>query len=350
MVGEQLNFLDDQWETLEKELRSRYRFEFIVGHHPKMIKNLKLVSQIADTDATVLIQGESGTGKELIARALHYNSKRQDSPFVTINCGALPESLLESELFGHVKGAFTGAIKDKPGWFESANGGTIFLDEVCEMTCALQVKLLRILQTGDYTPVGSTESRKCDVRFIAATNNDLLDLVHEGKFREDLYFRLNVIDIDLPPLRERKSDIPLLSQHFINLYTIKYDKEDVDISKDTQSLLMSYNFPGNVRELENIIQRCVTLAENHVIKPDHLPSSLYGQGNPIHFVKTHSCFKTAKQRVVEEFEKEYIADCLKASSGHISEAAKSAGIDVKNFYEKMKKYGIDAHSFKISAN
>ena len=208
MVGEQLNFLDDPLNTLEMELRSNYRFEFIVGHHPSMIKNLKLVSQIADTDATVLIIGESGTGKELIARALHYNCKRQDSPFVTINCGALPESLLESELFGHVKGAFTGAIKDKPGWFESANGGTIFLDEVCEMSPALQVKLLRILQTGDYSPVGSAENRKCSVRFVAATNQDLLAFVHEGKFREDLYFRLNVIDIELPPLRERKSDIP----------------------------------------------------------------------------------------------------------------------------------------------
>jgi len=314
-----------------------------------MIKNLKLVSQIADTDATVLILGESGTGKELIARALHYNSSRQSNPFVTIDCGALPESLLESELFGHVKGAFTGAIKDKPGWFESANGGTIFLDEVCEMTSALQVKLLRILQTGDYTPVGSTESRKCDVRFIAATNSDLLELVHEGKFREDLYFRLNVIDIDLPPLRERKSDILLLIQHFMRLYTAKYEKNDVEISKETQSLLLAYNFPGNVRELENIIQRCVALAENHVIKPSCLPSSLNGQGNHVHFVERHSCFKTAKQRVVEEFEKEYISNSLKTSNGHICEAAKSAGIDVKNFYEKMKKYGIDAHSYKIPA-
>jgi len=246
MVGEQLNFLGDHWETLEKNLRSRYRFEFIVGHHPKMIKNLKLVSQIADTDATVLIQGESGTGKELIAHAIHYNSKRQDNPFVTINCGALPESLLESELFGHVKGAFTGAIKDKAGWFESARDGTIFLDEVCEMTCELQVKLLRILQTGEYTPVGSTENRKCNVRFVAATNKDLLALVHEGKFREDLYFRLNVIDLELPPLRERKSDIHLLIQHFMHLYTLKCEKKDVNISKDTEGLLLAYNFPGDV--------------------------------------------------------------------------------------------------------
>ncbi|MFQ5709435.1 MAG: sigma-54 interaction domain-containing protein [bacterium] len=347
MLGEQLNFLDDQWSSLEKELRSRYRFDFIVGRHPRMIRSLKLVSQIANTDATVLILGESGTGKELIARALHYNSNRQSNPFVTINCGALPESLLESELFGHVRGAFTGAIKDKLGWFESANGGTIFLDEVSEMTPTLQVKLLRILQTGDYSPVGSTESCKCDVRFIAATNKDLLALVYETKFREDLYFRLNVIDIDLPPLRERKSDIPLLIQHFTNLYGAKYGKEDLDISKDTEGLLLSYNFPGNVRELENVIQRCVALVENHLIKPEHLPSCIYGKGNHIHLVETPSCFKAAKQRVVERFEKEYIADCLKASKGHISDAAKSAGIDVKNFYEKMKKYGVHAHTFKI---
>lgn len=350
MRAEHLNYLDDQWETLEQELRSRYRFEFIVGHHPGMVKNFKLVSQIADTDATVLILGESGTGKELIARALHYNSRRQSNPFVTINCGALPESLLESELFGHVRGAFTGAIKDKPGWFESANGGTIFLDEVSEMSPALQVKLLRILQTGDYSRVGSTQNHKCDVRFIAATNKDLLELVHEAKFREDLYFRLNVIDIELPPLRERNSDIPLLIQHFIKLYSTKYGKVDLEISIETQGLLLSYNFPGNVRELENIIQRCVALAENHIIKPDHLPSSFNGRGNHMHPAETSSCFKAAKQCVVQKFEIEYITGCLQASNGHISDAAKSAGIDVKNFYEKMKKYGIDAHSFRIPAN
>ncbi|MFQ6114992.1 MAG: sigma-54 interaction domain-containing protein, partial [bacterium] len=261
--GKQLDFLDDQLGTLETELRSRYRFDFIVGHHPKMVMNLKLVSQIADTDATVLIHGESGTGKELIARALHYNSKRQYNPFVTINCGALPESLLESELFGHVRGSFTGAIKDKPGWFECAHGGTIFLDEVSEMTPALQVKLLRILQTGDYSPVGSTETRKCDVRFVAATNKDLPALVHEGKFREDLYFRLNVIDIEVPPLRERKSDIAFLSEYFMSLYGAKYGKEKVQMAQETEQRLFSYDFPGNVRELENIIQRCVLLAENN---------------------------------------------------------------------------------------
>ncbi|MFQ5865747.1 MAG: sigma-54 interaction domain-containing protein [bacterium] len=345
--GKQLNFLEDQLSTLEMELRSTFRFEFIVGHHPKMVNNLKLVSQIADTDATVLVQGESGTGKELIARALHCNSGRQDEPFVPINCGALPESLLESELFGHVRGAFTGAISDKPGWFERANGGTIFLDEVSEMTPALQVKLLRILQAGDYSPVGSTENRKCDVRIIAATNKDLLALVHQERFREDLYYRLNVIDIEVPPLRDRKSDIPLLTQHFINVYSAQYGKENLKMSRDTQRWLLSYAFPGNVRELENIIQRCVALVENNIIQPQHLPPSLNGGTNNIGLAEKHSSFRAAKQRVVEKFEQEYIVDCLKASQGNVSRAAKSAGIDVKNFHVKMRKYGIDAHAFKM---
>ncbi|NIR48742.1 sigma-54-dependent Fis family transcriptional regulator [candidate division KSB1 bacterium] len=214
------------------------------------------------------------------------------------------------------------------------------------MTSALQVKLLRILQTGEYSPVGSTENRRCNVRFIAATNNDLLELIHEGKFREDLYFRLNVIDINLPPLRDRKSDIRLLIQHFLKLYGNKYGKGDLEVSKDTLALLLSHNFPGNVRELENIIQRCVALVENHVIKPDYLPSGFCDQGYHLHRAKPRSCFKMAKQRVVEKFEIEYISDCLKASKGNISRAAKSAGIDIKNFYSKMKKYGIDAHIIK----
>ncbi|MFQ5754100.1 MAG: sigma-54 interaction domain-containing protein, partial [bacterium] len=280
-------------------------------------------------------------------RALHCNSRRQYNPFVTINCGALPESLLESELFGHVKGAFTGAIKDKTGWFEHANGGTIFLDEVSEMTPALQVKLLRILQTNDYSPVGSTENRKCDVRFIAATNKDLQALVKDEIFREDLYFRLNVIDIEVPPLRNRKSDIPFLSEYFINLYSAKYRKRPgLQLSREAENWLLSYDFPGNVRELENIIQRCVVLAENNIIQPHHLPSSLLHKVNETQNSENHSSFRAAKQHVLEKFEQEYIIDCLKASKGNISRAANCAGINVKNFHLKMKKYGIASHSFK----
>ena len=206
----------------EQELRNNYLFGSIIGHHPKIIEILKLISQVAATDATVLILGESGTGKELVARALFENSQKKDKSFIPINCGGLPENLLESELFGHQKGAFTGAQKDKMGWFERADGGTIFFDEVSEMTGHLQVKLLRILQTGEFSRVGSTEISYCNVRIIAATNKDLQILIKEGTFREDLYYRLNVIDINLPPLRKRRTDIPILIQHYLNLFGKKY--------------------------------------------------------------------------------------------------------------------------------
>jgi transcriptional regulator with GAF, ATPase, and Fis domain len=245
--------------ALEAELRARCDFEAIVGHHPRLLEILKLVAQIADTDATVLIQGESGTGKELIARALHCNSRRQHHPFVPINCGALPENLLESELFGHVRGAFTGAVKNKLGWFERANGGTIFLDEISKMTPALQAKLLRVLQTGEYSPVGSAEIRHCDVRILAATNKDLQELINAGAFQEDLYYRLNVIDIMLPPLRDRRSDIPVLIQHFLRSLSEKYRKENTDnsqiesiISEKNVDILLLEVLSQNASEIEMI--------------------------------------------------------------------------------------------------
>ncbi|NIT72171.1 sigma-54-dependent Fis family transcriptional regulator, partial [candidate division KSB1 bacterium] len=251
-------------QSLEIRLRNTHRFEAIVGHDPKIVEILKLVSQIANTEATVLIQGESGTGKELIARALHSNGRRKCQPFIPINCGALPENLLESELFGHVRGAFTGAIKNKRGWFACADGGTIFLDEVHEMSPGLQVKLLRVLQTGQYSPVGSTEISTCDMRVIAATTKNLTRMIREDQFRGELYYRLNVIDIKLPPLRDRKCDIALLIQHFLKFFHTKYGKENLRISRDAESLLLSYTYPGNVRELENIIERAVVLAEGRV--------------------------------------------------------------------------------------
>jgi len=331
---------------LEKELRSKYQFDAIIGHHPKMVAILKLITHIANTDATILIQGESGTGKELIANALHYNSSRKDKPFVPINCGALPENLLESELFGHQKGAFTGAIADKLGWFERANGGTIFLDEVSEMSPELQVKLLRVLQTGEFSRVGSTEIRYCNVRVIAATNQNLKNLVKAGKFREDLYYRLNVIDIELPPLRERKGDIPLLAHHFMNVYGKKYQKMNINLSRDAEVYLFAYDFPGNVRELENIIQRAVVLAEANIIEMRHLPVNVDSAMTSKKLKDKPSTFRLAKQQMIEKFEREYIMDCLKAAEGNISQAAKIAGIHFKNFYAKMIKYGIDPHVFK----
>ncbi len=338
--------LDNKINTLEVELRGNYCFESIIGHHPKMVEILKLVAQIADTNATVIIQGESGTGKELIARALHYNSIHKNKPFVPINCAALPENLLESELFGHVRGAFTGAVNNKIGWFERAEGGTIFLDEVGEMTPALQVKLLRVLQTGEYSRVGSTEICHCNVRLIAATNKNLLQLVKQGKFREEVYYRLNVIDICLPPLRERKCDIPLLIQHFVKKYCNSEKITDRCLSPETETLLLAHDYPGNIRELENIIQRTIVLAEDKYIEPRHLPACVRLENSGINDKTRLSCFRIAKQQVVATFERKYIADCLQAAKGNISCAAKTAGINVKNFYEKMKKYGINPHQFK----
>jgi Nif-specific regulatory protein len=338
--------LHNQVRDLEQALREKYQFESIIGHDPKMVEILKLVAQIADTDATVLIQGESGTGKELIAGALHYNSRRKDKPFVTINCAALPEHLLESELFGHVRGSFTGAICDKVGWFETANGGTIFLDEVSEMPPHLQVKLLRVLQNGEYSRVGSTEIRHCDVRIVAAASRDLQKLVKQEKFREECYYRLNVVEIWLPPLRDRKGDISALVQHFLKKYGTKYGKQNLRLSREAESLLMDYSFSGNVRELENIIQRAVVMAEAELIEPHHLPPNVSEVLKTTAMKKSIATFKEAKQRAVATFERDYIIDCLKASKGNISQAARAAGVDLKNFYAKMKKYGIDPVAFK----
>ncbi|MBN1350864.1 sigma 54-interacting transcriptional regulator [candidate division KSB1 bacterium] len=332
--------------ALEKELRAKYQFESIVGQHPKMLDVLELVSQVAASDATVLIQGESGTGKELIARALHHNSLRDEQSFTTVNCAALPEQLLESELFGHVRGAFTGAIKDRSGWFERADGGTIFLDEINDMNQTSQIRLLRVLQTGEYSPVGSSLVKKCDVRIIAASNRNLLDLVHDEKFREDLYYRLNVIDIWLPPLRERRSDIPLLIQNFIQKYGTEYGKPNLNLTAETESLLLAYNYPGNVRELENMIQRAVILSKDGNIELQHLPEFIVRGAEPKSSNKTFTPFKLAKQNAVESFERQYIIDCLQITKGYVRRAAKMAGIHVKNFHEKMKKYHINPIKFR----
>jgi transcriptional regulator with GAF, ATPase, and Fis domain len=282
-------------QTIEAELRGKYHFECIVGHHPKIVEILKFVAQVANTEAIVLIQGESGTGKELVAQALHHNSHRRDKPFVPVNCGALPEHLLESELFGHVRGAFTGAIKDTAGWFERADGGTIFLDEVNDMSPALQMKLLRVLQAGEYSPVGSSEIRHCDVRVVAATSQDLRDLVKEGKFREEVYYRLNIVDLQLPSLRDRKCDIPLLARHFITLYGARYGKPHVRLSSEAEMVLVLYDFPGHVRELENMMQRAVILVEGDTITPEHLAAYMSCGKIALKTKKENLTFKAAKK-------------------------------------------------------
>ncbi len=338
--------LQNQICNLEKELRGRYRFDSIVGQHPKILEVLQMVSQVADTQATVLIQGESGTGKELIARALHHNSSRRDRPFTAVNCAALPEQLLESELFGHVRGAFTGAIKDRAGWFEKADNSTIFLDEINDMSASLQAKFLRVLQTGEYSRVGSSESQRCDVRVVAATSKNIKDMIQRGQFREELFYRLNVIEIWLPPLRERRSDIPLLIRHFLKLYQDKYGKPDLQFSPQAEMLLMNYDFPGNIRELENMIQRTVILTQDRIIRPGHLPGSVLRPEDQIQDAQDLVPLSEHKRRESDRIEKDAVIHYLLVSSGHISKAAEIAGLDVSNFHKLIKKHGIDPKAYK----
>ncbi len=338
--------LRDNVEALQRDLREQYAFHEILGDHPVMTEILRLVAQVADTEATILIQGESGTGKELIARALHQNSRRAGQPFVAINCGALQDSLLESELFGHVRGAFTGATEDKIGWFERAQGGTIFLDEVGEMSPALQLKLLRILQTGEFSPVGSTTVQRTNARVLAATNRNLQQLVEQGRFRADLFYRLNVIAIDVPPLRERTSDILLLAQHFLEHFGRKYGKSGLRLSAGAKAHLLKYDFPGNVRELENMMERAAILCKSAEIGMADLPVPQGSGGASPDSDAPGLTFREAKKRLIDAFEKSYILDRLAESAGNISQAARASGMDVKNFYEKMKHHGIDARAFK----
>jgi len=335
--------LEKRMGQLEDQLRTRFKFEAIIGHSPKMIEIMELVAQVSDTEASVLIQGETGTGKELFAKAIHYNSSRRDKPFISINCGALPEQLLESELFGHERGAFTGAVATKIGKFGAAHGGTIFLDEIGEMQPALQVKFLRVLQSGEYAPVGSATNKQCDVRVIAATNQNLKALLEQGTFRQDLYYRLNVVSIEIPPLCERRDDIPVLIEHFLTKYSKEIGQAKIAISDAALSLLTMYDYPGNVRELQNIIRRATILTKTGQIEVANLPVDVVGQ------VKASGekvwDFHQARNQVIENFEQQYLRSVLKQCRGGIRESARRANLDVKNFRLKLKKYGIDARQY-----
>jgi len=323
---------------LRREIESRAGFDNFIGKSPSMQRVFSLIRQVADTKSTVLVTGESGTGKELVARAIHFSSGRKDKPFVTINCGALPETLLESELFGYMKGSFTGATANKQGLFEAANGGTIFLDEISATTPALQIKLLRVLQEREFMRVGGTTDIKVDVRVIAASNRDLLTEVGKGAFREDLYYRLNVIPVHLPSLRERKEDIAILVDHFLNKFTTA-GKEPKKISADALKLLMSYRWPGNVRELENTIERLVILASGTTIGPEHVPDSL----------KTSSpCPELVPADIPDEgldleallgsAEKALLQKALDKTGGVKTEAAKLLGLTFRSFRHRLQKY------------
>lgn len=324
-------------EQLQEELKEKYRFENIVGNSKEMHQVLTMVSKVAKTDSTILITGESGTGKELIAKAIHLNSRRKNRAFVTINCGALPENLQESELFGHVRGAFTGAIKDKWGLLQEANSGTLFLDEVGETALSTQVKLLRFLQDGEIRRVGDTESIHVDVRLLAATNKDLQQAIEEGTFREDLYYRVNVIPIDIPPLRKRRDDIPLLVNHFLKKYTERIKKKVVSVSPDAMNSLSGYDWPGNVRALENVMERAVILTNHNIIMPEDLPEFIReSQG------KTSGSQEIAYgEHTLEELEKDYILNTLEQYKWNQKKASDILGISTTTLWRKLKSYGIE---------
>ncbi len=337
---------------LRRELQAKYRFENIVGESPAMQAVYELVARVAPTQATVLIQGESGTGKELIARAIHYNSPRKDRRFVAVNCAALQDNLLESELFGHVRGAFTGAVTARKGLFEVADGGTLFLDEIAETSFSLQSKLLRVLQERVYTPVGSTEERRTDVRLIAASNKDLSALVSTGRFREDLFYRLNIVTIHVPPLRERREDIPALALHFLQKYRNESRVRVTDIAPEAMALLVDYDWPGNVRQLENVIRRCLILAQSPTIGPDVLPPELKPAVAPAlpctvprtaEELKRHK--KWLRSKAVEEVERQFVLEALRRNNGVVSRAARDVGMQRPNFQALMRKYGIRAQQF-----
>ncbi len=320
--------------ALRRQLRDKYRFDSIIGNSPKIAEIFQVVAQVAPTQATVLITGESGTGKELIANAIHYNSPRANKPFVKVNCSSLSESLLESELFGHEKGSFTGAVARRKGRFEIADGGTLFLDEIGTLTPAVQVKLLRVLQEHTFERVGANKPIKVDVRLVVATNRNLKDIMEAGEFREDLYYRVNVVNIEVPPLRERKEDIAILVGHFIGKYARKNDRNVTALTDETLAILRAYDYPGNVRELENIIENAVVLAQTEEITPAQLPQGLReGAASP-------EAISIPLGASLREMEKELIRATLVRADNNKTKAAAVLGIGVRTLHRKMEQYGL----------
>jgi putative PEP-CTERM system response regulator len=332
------------WEEIDKS----FAFENIIGKSKAMKEVFKVVRQIADSKSTVLILGESGTGKELVSRAIHYHSNRKNCPFITINCAAIPETLIESELFGHEKGAFTNAIEKKLGRFEVAHQGTLFLDEIGELSLTTQAKILRFLEEKEFNRVGGSKTIKVDVRLITATNKDLSQLLRRGEFREDLYYRINVVPIVIPPLRERKEDIPILLNHFIKRFNDENNKNVKGVSKEALELVMRYEWPGNVRELENLIERLIALTSNEIIQADELPFDLLDTPKTNELRESIFDGKVSFLEAEEEFERGIILDALKKSHYIQSHAAEMLGISRRILKYKMDKLGIIQHNNKDS--
>jgi two-component system, NtrC family, response regulator HydG len=325
-------FLKREVVRLRKEVQSRYDFHHLIGKSPVMQKIYDLIEKISYSASNVLISGESGTGKELVAKAIHFNGVRKEGPFIALNCAAIPDTLLESELFGYRKGAFTDAKSDKRGLLFEANEGTLFLDEITEMPLTLQAKLLRVIEERTVRPLGDTDSYPIDVRVVSTTNKDISKLIQDGRFREDLYYRLKVIDVELPPLRHRKEDIPLIVQHFITKYNHSLRKTISGISENALRLLLRYRWPGNVRELENVIERAITLTPNDIISPEDLPTPLSQEEDEISTAKA-----LQEKYTVDQLEKEYIKRVLIEAGGNKSKAAQILGLDRKTLYRKLQE-------------
>jgi len=333
---------------LRQELQEKYGFHNIVGKSKKMQEIYRVIAKVATTDSTVLIYGQSGTGKELIARAIHFNSPRREKQFVPVDCAVLSENLLESELFGHVRGSFTGAVTTKPGLFEVADGGTVFLDEVGNISLSIQAKLLRVLQEREFTPVGGTKAKKVDIRLIAATNKDLEKMIKEETFREDLYYRLNIVPIYLPALRERPEDIPLLAVHFLKKYAEEMGKAIKGFTPEAMEKLMRYPWPGNVRELENVIERTVVMIDDEMVRVEHL--ILPGQQEkeilenqiPMTSEELKEVKKQVREKAVEEIERAFVLNALERHQWNVTRAAEEVGMLRPNFQAMMRKYNLRA--------
>ncbi len=349
-----------KWRHMQKEnlylreqLEGKPLFPALIGNSIAMERLKSQIDRVAKTAATVLITGESGTGKELVARAIHSHSLRKDKAFIPIDCSTIPESIIESELFGHVKGSFTGALKDKKGLVEEANGGTLFLDEIGDLNPTMQVKLLRLLQEGEYKVIGSNTIRKADIRFIAATNQNLQERIKKGEFREDLFYRLNVINLHLPSIRQRPEDIPILARHFLEKYSVLYNKNIKGLSRNALEYLSRREWPGNVRELENVMERGVIMALGDILDVGDLSTPDSGSSPPsLATMPTEDIFslpfKEAKDRLMEEFQTQYITKVLEKHSGNVSQAAKESGLKRQYLHRLIRDHKVESKTFRKS--